>query len=609
MKKLKLLILILFLFFPSFIYAGEVNYEIDAFKIEANIKEDGSVDVCEFIKQTGTFNGYVRELVYKGTNNDYNASYISNINVYDLNINEMTKGDLFSLVSHGEKGQRKVYEMNYTYGGVDLTMYNKTNNSSSGYVLCYTLEDAVLIHNDVAEFYWNFIGNDFSDLLENVDIKVYLPNKDDSLRVWAHGPLYGEIWPKHDSRSYAHASIKYINSYNEVDVRMTFDKENVKYAKKLTHKDALDSILKEEEKLAEEANIERTISKIIVIAQIIILILYFGTITGIVIYCYFKYDKEHKVDFNHQYYRDFPNTYGPEILEYLNKKNITSLAYSASLLEIIRKKAIIVEKLSDKKDDYKLIINKNYNESLTEDEKLILDYIINDIGNGEFVLLKEIKNYGKSETKATHFINHYNKWVKSVKNSAQKYNFYEKSKHYWMIAIIIIFGFITGFLTASLSFILPGVILVIGVLSVVYLGLIKKRTTNGALEYAKWQAFKRFLEDFGRLDEKELPEIILWEKYLVYATVLGVADNLEKTMKIKIEQMNLENSTTISDIYFTNYVINSNINSTISNTLSKAIATSHSTIASSSSSSSGGFGGGFSSGGGFGGGGGGGHGF
>ena len=32
----------------------------------------------------------------------------------------------------------------------------------------------------------------------------------------------------------------------------------------------------------------------------------------------------------------------------------------------------------------------------------------------------------------------------------------------------------------------------------------------------KWTAFKKFLNDFGSFDVKELPEIKLWERYLVF---------------------------------------------------------------------------------------------
>lgn len=38
----------------------------------------------------------------------------------------------------------------------------------------------------------------------------------------------------------------------------------------------------------------------------------------------------------------------------------------------------------------------------------------------------------------------------------------------------------------------------------------KRRTKKGMLEYSKWLAHKRFLNDFSNFNQKELPEIILW---------------------------------------------------------------------------------------------------
>lgn len=117
----------------------------------------------------------------------------------------------------------------------------------------------------------------------------------------------------------------------------------------------------------------------------------------------------------------------------------------------------------------------------------------------------------------------------------------------------------------------------------------KNRTLKGKEEYSKWLAHKRFLKDFSRFDKKELPEITLWEKYLVTATVLGCADKVEKQMKMYI--------TDTSDID-TNLLIYQSISLNLTRELNKsvstAISTSSASISSSSYSSGGGFGGGSS---------------
>ncbi|HIW21543.1 MAG TPA: DUF2207 domain-containing protein [Candidatus Dorea intestinavium] len=40
--------------------------------------------------------------------------------------------------------------------------------------------------------------------------------------------------------------------------------------------------------------------------------------------------------------------------------------------------------------------------------------------------------------------------------------------------------------------------------------------------------FKKFIKEFSRLGEKQVKEVVLWEDYLIFASVLGMADNVEK---------------------------------------------------------------------------------
>ena len=138
---------------------------------------------------------------------------------------------------------------------------------------------------------------------------------------------------------------------------------------------------------------------------------------------------------------------------------------------------------------------------------------------------------------------------------------------------------------------------------VIYVLAFKRRTKKGNEHYVRWKAFKNFLEDFGNFSIKELPEIELWEKYLVYAVLFGIADKVQKVMNVKIKEFSndvvLDSDLLVyNNFYHMSYVVNSSVNSAISAasraSASKAIST---------SSSGGGFGGGFSSGGGFGGGG------
>ena len=148
---------------------------------------------------------------------------------------------------------------------------------------------------------------------------------------------------------------------------------------------------------------------------------------------------------------------------------------------------------------------------------------------------------------------------------------------------------------------------VFGIIFMIYTSKLLKKTETGIEDYAKWKAFKNFLNDFGTFDLKELPEIVLWERYLVYATLFGLAKKVSKDMNVKIQEYPDYMNTYGNTIFYYDF------GPTISYSVSSAVNGAHAAInaknASSSMSSGGGFGGGFSSGGGFGGGGGGGHGF
>jgi uncharacterized membrane protein len=52
---------------------------------------------------------------------------------------------------------------------------------------------------------------------------------------------------------------------------------------------------------------------------------------------------------------------------------------------------------------------------------------------------------------------------------------------------------------------------------IIYGVLIRKKTQTGINEYTKWRAFKRFLLHFSNMKDYEIPSIIVWEHYLVYA--------------------------------------------------------------------------------------------
>ena len=207
------------------------------------------------------------------------------------------------------------------------------------------------------------------------------------------------------------------------------------------------------------------------------------------------------------------------------------------------------------------------------------------------------------------FASNYSSWQNTCLKEGKNKNFYEKKKitNYILFSISPLILVLFNDKFTYVNKLLFCLLILLGITSFVYYITATKRTKEGNEEYYKWLGLKNFMKDFGRMHEKELPEITLWEKYLVYATVFGIAKKLAKDMEIKVQEMGDINGAdigrfnTISNMVNASNVVASAIGEA-KRTADRAYAAAHS-----SDSSGGGYGGGFSSGGGsFGGGGGGG---
>ncbi len=67
-------------------------------------------------------------------------------------------------------------------------------------------------------------------------------------------------------------------------------------------------------------------------------------------------------------------------------------------------------------------------------------------------------------------------------------------------------------------------------------------TQYGANEQAKWCGLYNFLNSDTLINEKEVHELPLWEKYLIYATAFGISEKVIKAIKIHAKEFNIDSS-------------------------------------------------------------------
>ena len=629
MKKIKYFILILlcsFLCIPTFVSA-KTDVFIENLYMDVSINEDGSITIKEIDSYKGSYNGLYASFGYKnpqastfhGTKEDffgsdiYNGSAITNLKVGDIDNSNLSFDSLnseninyYEEVTSGNIGDYGVYEKEDDAEAVNLKVYNPSSRKKAMYYE-YTILDMVVEHNDVSELAWTiFNGENMENSISNAVIKIHLPKEDKTMRAWGHGVLQGDLTRNSDRE--VTLTIKDMGEYNDLGVRVLLDKNTV-HATKKSNIDGYKNIMEVEDQLAKEANEQREKARKKVFFIKLSSILWLIVMLSYLIYVYIKYDKEYKYNLNSEYYRELPATYSPATLEYLLKKNVSTLSFSTILLDLIRRKNVSFEiKETEKKTkDYVLtLVNE---ENISENEKILLNLLFEIIGKNKKVSMNQIKNYAKNESSAQTFLSCFNIWKERAKEEAIEEKFYEKHNKVRVVGILLalLVGIICYMdINAELFYIVTLLDFLLAIFALIYFLAFNKKTKKGTEHYTKWKAFKKFLKDFGRFQEKELPEVKLWGQYLIYAHILGCAKDLEKEMQIKLNAMEEEVTyDSLSDIYRINYIMNSNLSSVINSSVIKVVTASTAEIAKSHNSSSGGFGGGFSGGGGsFGGGGG-----
>lgn len=616
MKKI-LIAIITFMWLPLVSLAAD--YDIKHFYIDATLQENGDMDVQELVVMKGTFNGYEVGIEYN-TNSIYGASYMDNVSIYggpltnekDLDINNWNFDfSEFKKVDYAQNGDKlKFIESNYSDSN-NYRLYYSTDNSTTAFLVKYTLKDVGIAHNDCIEINWNFFSTAFRDDVEDLQIRVNYPikmNKND-FSWWFHGPLTGssDIINVNEKYTSVLAKVKKLDAGTAVDFRTLVPKTgfNESLFSKVNNDDVKESIIESEDARVAKDNALRKKYRAYFYTIEGLSIGYYVLLVSLWIYVYKKYDKERKPKFVGEYNREFIDDYNVEVIDYLMNNTITPNAMSASLMNLIYKKNVSVEKLPEQKNNYKFtLVNRD---NLNDTENCLVDFLFTTVGGNNEFTTKELKSYASSTKTCNTFMSSYTKWKNKVMEDGKNQGFFDNlSGRYGYGFFMLFLAFIIYFASIVLNVdtFIVNTLIFAAIIFIVYIGTIKRKSEKGIEHYTRWKAFKKFLNDFGTFDTKELPEIILWERYLVYATIFGLAKKVQKDMNVKIKEIEL------TDTYYgNNYIFINDFDMTnvISSSLNEAFRGAQTTInremASSSSGSYGGHGGGFSSGGGFGGGG------
>ncbi len=628
------------LFFITFIlllniksYAGTQKWK--SLNYDATVNSDGSMDVVE------TWNIKISETntIFKDFKLDSSKySGITNVKVssVDKDGKETPLKEIYEEQYHVDSGcfyalalSNYKFEIAWNVGLDDST-------ATRIYKLYYTIEDAVKVYNDCTELYWQFLGTDNQISGKNVTGTIRLPKEVsdiEKMRVWAHGDLTGDI--QKTSKDTVSFSIDSLSEGTMIEVRVVTEENIYDNVYNETGKDRLERILIQEQRWADEANEERRnaimkVAAFVIGNALIIVITVFRVIRinkkGNKLKEQYSYPDPHI-----EYFREIPDEENatPARASYLYYyKNNTSVIgmnlpkiFAATILDLSLKNLVQFEPID--KDEVKIILNENSKDvELTKDEEIIYEILKEAIASDGYITTKKFSEYAKNHyDKVYGKLQKLEKIVKTYQNECgnfdkTRYKLTEKwrRKMYFNIAILVLIFFF-----APIAIFLFSLYILVIANIAVYSSNIDKITLlsqKGDLELHQWKGLKKYMEEYSLLKDKQVPDIVLWEKFLVYATTFGISKQVIKQLKVVHPEMFIEENQTGTSyrngnynngIYryaFWNIVTNSNYEDSCFDSLNNGLekvyteARSAYNIAHSSSSSGSGGGGGFSSGGG-----------
>lgn len=616
MKKIKRFLIIAIFLFTIAILGGN-NVKADSYlhlnnlKFDVQINEDASINVTEYwdieIEETNT--------LYKTFITD-NAK---NIHITDVKVTDITEENKPFLQQdnweyHVSKG--KYYGTKNEYNNFEIGWGVGLDNRSDSrkYKIEYKVNNIITKYNDYAELYWQAIGNDFEISADTVTGTIILPQSAQSkedIKVWGHiETLNGTIYAKELNK--IEFEVNRYNSGNMLEIRTLFPTEMIVSAVNTQEVDILETVIEEETKWAEAANrrresIKNTVTTIIVIIGIIFDIIFIITIIRASknpIRKQKRFIPEEKM----QYYRDIPreNATPGEAVSLLQKNTTDLLQYdnlgkifSAVLLNLKLKGYLEFKIDENKKDNEKVLISISEKTDQTElygEEKIIYAFLkqVISVKDSQTLTLKELEKVIKLNSEEIGKIgkrvgkNIYLRLIKENlldKNQAKEQNdtigVVVIQPIFLLLFLIFILAMVYGE-NIGFNIGINATLIITSLLGILSIGKkvrilrrVNPFTQQGVNEREKWKGLKKYMEDFSLLNEREVKDVEIWERFLVYATAFGISEKVIKQLKIaypNFEQLTGKDYTMMYLMMNTNFnhSFTSSVTSSISSTYSSA---------------------------------------
>jgi uncharacterized membrane protein len=552
--------------------AQDKSFSLPRAQVVADVQPDGSVLVTENITYdfSGSFEGGYREIPLK-----------EGMSVTDVSVSEAGRayapGASAELGSSGAPG---------TYGTANLgdayriVWHYRAFYEERTFTLRYHLNGLAVAHDDVVDVYWQVWGDEWEEPLGSLEATMVLPGdaRKGEVEVFGHpASVSGKtsLGPEGVSPRLVASDVP---AGQFVEMRVVFPRELLSSTTgaKVEPGDGLQQIMDEE---AAEARSEARKAWLVRLQPLFGLLLVVVSV-GAMAFVYQRYGREPKVDYGERYEREPPTNDPPAVIGAIitQKPSVGTREFTATLFDLIRRGVLRAQPVSVKKDgllsektmtDLRVDVGSGDPDSIEDFarnvltlenfERRVLNVAERVLSHGP-VNLTDFEERIKDSDDRQANRSSYESFSDAVKREVERRDLVERNPGRWLGPATLVLGlagaawFVLSLLGvpvgALISLIFSSFIGFIGAGVVVWVVFRRvfarpdsalgsalhrmwvRRTPKGALLHARWQAFRRYLSDFSRLEESPPASLALWEQFLVYGIALGVAEQVLEAARL-----------------------------------------------------------------------------
>lgn len=529
-------------------YENGSKQVMERLNISADLTEDGDMMVAE----TWQVNLQDRGRPYRNLYRTFPVDAAKVDDITDLSVYDVDRGITYSFAGDvdpesvsGDELQDKSY-LHQSGGTVEIGWFMPAVEEGVRiFTVSYRLRNIVNVYADTAVLYNYFVPQNFSLPVTSLTGSIHFPQggSQSDVHAWLHTTVQSGL--KIDSADQISFSASDLPAGTSVEVRLCMPPKLFPASAKVSSDSVLSGIMTEEQQWADEyeAQLRRqfVLGVLDVVSALAVLVL------AVIFFVHLRRkNRRHRVEVP-EYTREIPPGNSPGgianlfyFYSGLGEKEKNRM-FSATLLSLARKGFVRFE---NSEGEFSVsVTGDTRGQKLTESEEVFYEMISTAAESEGSFTMKRFRQYAEKHGESIG--RRMEDFLNAAKREISDRGYYEAKPVLFstsvFLGILLLFVGIavliaTGTAGALLVY-LPVSLVVAGVLLLIGGSAKMKLSEKGECEYGLWHGLKKYMTEFSRMEEYGVPQLEVWEEYLVYATMMGISGEVCKQLKLAYPQL------------------------------------------------------------------------